>query len=632
MVDEKRGSDLDVFEGLEKKSTSTRPPSRGQSTPPPPAAGPSMGRPANKRTLLGVAAPLPPPPPSARSVRVGPPSGSSRAPPPLPGRSNLPPVVAPASRASTTAPPPPAAARAGVPVSWDDDDEATHIFEESGHKPQPRTNPTPAAGGRPPHGGTLLGLPNPLGNVAPAPPSGAPATMRPPPPPPSPAAMLARSSGYPAAGHAGGLPPPPMTRPGLGSGFPGGGVTPSPSSIRAPGVPRGMPPLPDPSGTLLVPHPRALDQTALVRPPKKRTALWVFLGLVVVALGGVGIVLLGEPGQGRILVYVTDSAGAPLSHADILVDGTKRCDSAPCTVDAVPGGSHEIKVAAQGFAPPAATTVTVESHKDTSANFSLQATTGGLKVDGHQPGVKLYIDDKEIGPLPQGVRDLSPGDHTIKLAGSDRYQPLERHVTVTASQTLDLGSLMLKVLRGKVTVNPGTPGARVYLVSGTDRRELPSLPISVDIDTTKTWSLEASKSGLSDFKEVIGFDDGVAEKSFVVTLAPKEAPAAPAPVAAAPAPAPAPVRQAPAPAPASAPAPAPAPAVAEGEAFLNINSIPPSTCFLDGHSLGTTPRVHVSVKPGTHVVKFINADQGLSKTVSVSVGAGETKPAVAKLN
>jgi hypothetical protein len=31
-------------------------------------------------------------------------------------------------------------------------------------------------------------------------------------------------------------------------------------------------------------------------------------------------------------------------------------------------------------------------------------------------------------------------------------------------------------------------------------------------------------------------------------------------------------------------------------------------------------------------VKFVDADDGLTKTVSVSVGAGETKPAVAKLN
>ncbi len=40
----------------------------------------------------------------------------------------------------------------------------------------------------------------------------------------------------------------------------------------------------------------------------------------------------------------------------------------------------------------------------------------------------------------------------------------------------------------------------------------------------------------------------------------------------------------------------------------------------------------MSVKPGSHTVKFVDADDGLTKTISVSVGAGETKPAVAKLN
>jgi eukaryotic-like serine/threonine-protein kinase len=88
----------------------------------------------------------------------------------------------------------------------------------------------------------------------------------------------------------------------------------------------------------------------------------------------------------------------------------------------------------------------------------------------------------------------------------------------------------------------------------------------------------------------------------------------------------------------SAPRAAPPPAEAAGEseggpeAFLTMNSIPPSTCFLDGKSLGSTPKVHVTVKPGSHTVKFVDADDGLTKTLSVSVGAGETKAAVAKLN
>jgi serine/threonine-protein kinase len=69
-----------------------------------------------------------------------------------------------------------------------------------------------------------------------------------------------------------------------------------------------------------------------------------------------------------------------------------------------------------------------------------------------------------------------------------------------------------------------------------------------------------------------------------------------------------------------------------GESFLNINSIPPSTAILDGRSLGSTPKIHVSVKPGAHTIKFVDSDDGLTKTVFVNVGAGETKPAVAKLN
>jgi PEGA domain-containing protein len=69
-----------------------------------------------------------------------------------------------------------------------------------------------------------------------------------------------------------------------------------------------------------------------------------------------------------------------------------------------------------------------------------------------------------------------------------------------------------------------------------------------------------------------------------------------------------------------------------GEGFLKINSIPPSTCFLDGRQLGSTPITNVSVTPGTHVVTFVDFAQQHTKTVSVTVDAGETKLAVATLD
>jgi serine/threonine-protein kinase len=597
----------------------------------------------------------------------------SASPPPVPAPAVVAPVPSPAVEDATDAivdvQPAPAAPRekpveklmAGVDVDWDDEDEATHIFDESNDVPKARTAPvaspsveSPVTSGASAPKPTLVGV---TASATPGFPPPPPAVARTPPPPASPLTPPPRGSAFPPVPSSGpgvpapaGLhvPPPPGTQPGLGAAFasrlassspavPGPLRVPAPPvaplQTQHPTIPRPAP-LPD----YLSPHP-TMESTALVRPQPSRMGLWIVLGLAGAALLCLVWFSL-NPHTGTVLVNVTDAKGAGLNRVDIFVDGRKVCDTAPCKVEQVGAGSHEIKVLAEGFDTASTQTVAIESHKDSSVSFVIGGPKGGagLRVSGSQPGVKLYIDDREIGPLPQEVHDLTPGDHAIRVAGSDRYQPLEKHVTIEKDQVDDVGTVTLKVLRGKATVSLGTLGARVYLVSGSDRRELPTLPISVDIDTTKTWSLEASKLGFDDYRQPISFDDGQAEKAFTVTLDPK---ASGGPVAWTPPPPPAAAPPAPAtPAPAAAPAPAPAtpalpPAAAaptEGEGFLNINSIPPSTCFLDGHPLGSTPRVHVSVTPGTHTVKFINADQGLTKTITVTVGAGETKRAVTKLN
>ena len=676
-TNEKGGSDLDIFEGLGKKGPSARPsaPPSARGTPPPP---PSTRMPAvdPKRTLLGVSAPTPPPPPSS----VAPPS-ASRTPPPPPGRGALPAVVAPPQRSITPVPatkagvaPPPAPAptspapvaasaaqtapNAAVEMDWDDEDEATHIFDKGDDMPMLNAAPIPAAGTPAPAAAlpkaksTLLGLTSPVG--AP-PPSSAPPRSVPPPPPPS--AAFARASGgasaapgpsaFPPPPSIHPVPPPPATQQGLGGPMPPPRsappppvqVAPAPMAMPAPApMPTARPlsaPAPGPAGSTpdyggpQLALPRSMEATALVRPPQNRTGLFVGLGVGALALVGVAAFLL-MPHTGRLLINVGDAKGSAVNRVDIFVDGRKQCDTAPCIVEQVSAGSHEVKVLADGYQTPPMQTINVEARKDANATFTMSSTSSGagLKVGGTQSGVKLYVDDKEIGPLPQELHDLAPGDHVIKVAGSERYQPLEKHVTIEKDKIEDLGTITLKVLKGKATISLGTPGARVYLVSGSDRRELPMLPISVDIDTAKTWALQASKAGYGDYSQPISFDDGQAEKTYVVTLEPRGS-AASAP-AYNPAPAPAP-RPAPQPQPQPEPVAA-APASAGGEAYLNINSIPPSTCILDGRSLGSTPRVHVSVKPGTHTVKFVNADQGLTKTVTVTVGSGETKPAVAKLN
>ena len=99
----------------------------------------------------------------------------------------------------------------------------------------------------------------------------------------------------------------------------------------------------------------------------------------------------------------------------------------------------------------------------------------------------------------------------------------EKTLTVGADEMVDLGNIQLKVLKGKVTITLGTPGAKVFLVSGTNRKEVPQFPIAIDFDPNEKWQLEAKLFGHDDFVQPITFDDGQAEKTITVTLTPKGA-------------------------------------------------------------------------------------------------------------
>ena len=81
-----------------------------------------------------------------------------------------------------------------------------------------------------------------------------------------------------------------------------------------------------------------------------------------------------------------------------------------------------------------------------------------------------------------------------------------------------------------------------------------------------------------------------------------------------------------------------APHVAAAHVILAFNGSELYVCavrgeraLLDGKPLGPTPRVKVSVSPGTHTVLFVNAEESLKKSVTVTIAAGETKAVSAKL-
>ena len=825
--DNKSGSDLDIFEGLGKKSAG-----RVSAVPPPPPGSASnipsgngngapsgnlQARPEMKRTLMGIPGPAqppsqngipapppttpssppvpaasaapPPPPVSAGRVSVPPPlpsqssgSGSMRAvsapptspskPPPPPGRNSLPNLAGPpASQApsastmpSTTTlasagniapptqkggsgppPPPPAASTRPAPppvstsaapvaaatlpanastqesrgkldMDWDDEDEATHVFDKETRDAQEAAAAAPSApaqgpesrrpehasmddilssrpsaapaAGMPPPAVTLTGQFGSLGQPresnggvpsnqfrsgappsqslrsAPPPPPGAPPSLRGPnpstttapiPPPPPPGQTTTAPMHMPVRPNS--QPPPSMapSHQGMQQGMQQGQMPQmqGPHSVppqqqhpsqghqqvaQSYAQERPQPQLP--------PVSRAMEQTAVVPRQQPGSKAGLIIALIVgvfAAMAIAGFFLM--PRTGTLVVNVADAKGGAVSKIEIIVDDKKACDSAPCIVRDVQSGVHQVKVVAQGFEPPAPRAVTIEARKDSSIDFALSPSAAarsggtGVKVSGTQNGVKLLVDGKEYGLLPQEIHDLAPGEHKVKIAGSERYAPLEKTIEVKQDELTDLGNVSLKVLKGKATIQLGTPGAKVYLVNGTNRKEVPQFPIAIDFDPNEKWQLEGKMLGMEDYSSPISFDDGQAEKTIVVTLSPKGTmPAMNVTNAGVPAVRPPQTFVAPTPKepvvaadPPTPKAPKEPAAAAGGEAFLNINSRPASTVLLDGKPLGPTPRVKVSVSAGTHTVLFVNAEESLKKSVSVTVAAGETKAVSAKL-
>jgi hypothetical protein len=605
-MSDKASSDLDIFDGLAAKKSRTGvlssvPPPPGSRVPPPPGA--------RQKTLLGL--PVPPAPP-ARVTSAPPPPPGHATPPPPPRSAVLPPPPPPFKQTPAGAfpavpmigsdpppPPPPikrreddasflsndapAPGKNSVDIDWDDEDEATQVFDrgsDDGGRSLLRSAPPAPAAGAPPPSRLMSPVPAPMSRTQ----SGR---------QPSP---MQRPLSVPPPSM-----PPPRAVPGSGR------VTAIASSV-----------------------PNAISDLPFAR--SRNTML--FVAAAAVAAVVVGVVFLLLPKDGSLVVTVAGPGNTPVSELEVYVDGKKRCTTSPCRVEELSSGTHLVKVIGTGYEPTADQGVKVESGDEAVYNVSLsRGGATGLSVKAEGRGLKLWIDGKEIGPLPQEISDIAPGEHTIKIDGSDRYEPLERTVTVEANQLVTLEP-KLKVRKGLATIKPGAnaEGATVLLVSGTERRPVPQLPLAVDIQVDKPYRIVATKPGFRPYEQKIEFEDGQAERTFIIDLSNDTTAVASLPTVTSgktTGTATSSTRSTGAAAIARAAAVPDSGAAKSGAAKLNLSSIPASNVILDGKPLGGTPKNGLTVEPGMHTVIFVHPEHG-RKAKGVNAQAGKTISVVAK--
>jgi serine/threonine protein kinase len=211
-----------------------------------------------------------------------------------------------------------------------------------------------------------------------------------------------------------------------------------------------------------------------------------------------------------------------------------------------------------------------------------------LRVVGDQPGVDVFVDGTRAGPITWGSFSVETGQHAIKIAGSERYEPYEDEVMLRDDRDFSLGRVSLKVRKGKVTLDSSTPGARIVLALGELRRELPMLPVSMDLDPSQRSWIEATRPGYLPYRRPVDFSDGHAEKSLNVRMARAGSPPLPAEI--------------------HIETLRAFSYVPVDSAFVTLEASPDLLCSLDGKPAETLPIARREVSAGRHTVTFVAYD------------------------
>ncbi len=513
-------------------------------------------------------APAPPWPQPALSRPPPAPPGVSRTSPSLPPppgmrtSPSLPPP--PGARPAPSLPPPPAPGRAAPPppasgpteMDWDDDDEKTSVYEKGGQEDAARA--------------------------------------------------LLRSAPPPAAGA-----PPPGYDHRLGAA----GAIASASGGAAAVLPRAE----SRSGARAV---------AVPGQPAATNRWFVLLAafVAVAALAAVVIMVFKPFGKASLVITVAGPNNKAIDAVEIVIEDStgatvKQCDRSPCTLaDATPG-TYVVKASAAGYDAPAPEPIKLRAGENDPKQIELaKATRGtGIRVTARGTGLRLSVDGKDQGPLPATIDDLRPGEVLVRISDEKgRYEPWEKKVTVVKDEVLAIEPT-LKVLKGLAKIKPGlnAENARVLLVSGSERRPLPRLPISIEITPEKPYQLVASRPGYQDYVRDITFDDGVAEKVFEIVLTeygktPSDGQATAAATTA--------TRRTTTGS--TTTGRTTSTTAATGAGTISINSIPASNVLVDGRPVGTTP-TRWSGPAGAHTVVFVHPKYG-RKMQSVVVKPGGT--------
>lgn len=344
-----------------------------------------------------------------------------------------------------------------------------------------------------------------------------------------------------------------------------------------------------------------------VRAKQPSRAPWIAVAVIglLAAAGAVVFALTRPPavetGPG-VLVLESTPPGAAIS-----LDGSRREERTPATIQELPLGHYSVTISAEGFVAYTTEVDLTEAAVQSRIAATLERPSAShfavAQINSTPPGAHILLDGTDTGLVtPANVPEITPGEEHAIAVTLDGYVAFSRtflpaagaveNVTVTLERT-PLGADETLLV---ITVDP--PDARIQLDAVDYTTGSP-----YEIRTpARRYRLRAFREGFRLFERMI---EPVGGQPTEVPIDMERERASSGGGGG----------EGGGGGGSSAPS---------GPGLVTINATPWCNVSIDGRSVGETPVVNHSLPSGRHSVVCSNPDTGHSRTVSIEVRPGET--------
>jgi CDGSH-type Zn-finger protein len=185
--------------------------------------------------------------------------------------------------------------------------------------------------------------------------------------------------------------------------------------------------------------------------------------------------IIPPPNYGRIFA-ISNPPGAKV-YLDNSYQGVT-----PLNLDSITSGQHSIKLVLSGYQewnsyvsvfPWQATTVSADL-------IAQQQSYGTISVYSNPPGAKVYLDNSSKGVTPLNLKNITLGQHSIKLVLSG-YQEWNSYVSVFPSQTTTVSAdLIDQQSYGSISISCNQSGAKIFLDGTYKKTTFSSNPVALE--------------------------------------------------------------------------------------------------------------------------------------------------------